>query len=490
MDEILLKDSEIVFEDLKIDNQTLRALNELGFEKTTEVQGKVIPYIIEGSDILVQAQTGSGKTAAFGIPIASMVETDENCVQALVITPTRELSIQTAKDIKNISKYKRIRELAIYGGQPIEQQLRQLKQRVHVVVGTPGRVLDHIKRGTLDLSGVKLIVIDEADRMFDMGFIEEAKKILESIPHDRQTLMFSATISEETKLFAEKYAQNPININTIQDNITVDTVKQYYFVLNENAKFKGLINIIEFEGLNLIGRTMIFCKTKKTVADLAKDLKAEGYDALSMHGEMEQKQRIEVIEKFKEGTLKFLICTDVAARGLNVDSVTHVINYDIPDLPENYVHRVGRTARAGASGTAFTFAASYEIEKLRKIEAYIKSKIIKSEVPKKDQKRELGDIELEELKNEEKTNIVKKKDTDGITRLHINLGKKDKVRAGDIVGAIAKNVDISADVIGVIDTYDYYSFIEVFTEYADKIISGMKDKKIKGKNVKIQKKSN
>ena len=383
------------FSDFKMDYELKQAIERMGFEKPTPIQDMAIPLALDGRDIIGQAQTGTGKTIAFGIPILNKLFLDDKSPQAVVICPTRELSIQVSKELKRLAQYyKGLKILAVYGGQPIGRQIRVLKKGVHVVVGTPGRIMDHIRKGTLDLLGVGTIVLDEADEMLDMGFKEDIEKILNNVPKQRQTLLFSATFSKDIKKLTKKYQNNPEYLKISKKELTVKEVEQYYYEAREKQKLDTLTTLMNVYDLNL---ALVFCNTKRRVDTLTKDLKSRGYSVGGIHGDMRQEDRDKVMNKFRNGDLNVLVATDVAARGINVPNVEAVFNYDLPRDNEVYVHRIGRTGRAGREGYAFTFVAGKEKYRIPDIEKYAKTKIVHQKVP--------SFKKMNEIKN----NIIKNK---------------------------------------------------------------------------------
>lgn len=336
-----MKDIVTLFGNISLSKKIAAAITEMGFEEPSPIQSQTIPLVLAGKDVLGQAQTGTGKTAAFGIPIMERI-TDVRQIQALVLTPTRELAIQVSEELAKIGKFKRIKTLPIYGGQAIERQIRTLKSGVQVVIGTPGRLLDHIRRNTIKLDHVKVLVLDEADEMLDMGFIDDLESILQHVPTERQTLLFSATMPSEIMTLANKYMKDRVTVTISKEQLTVPLIDQIYYETRD--KLDGLCRVLDSE---TIGRAIIFCRTKKGVDELVASLSARGYLSDGLHGDLSQAQRDRVMKKFRDGKLDILIATDVAARGLDIEHITHVINYDIPQDPESYVHRIGRTGRAG-----------------------------------------------------------------------------------------------------------------------------------------------
>ena len=380
------------FNELNLSREVLQAIEEMGFVNPSEVQEGTIPEILDGHDLLAQAQTGTGKTASFGIPMIEKIQ-DNNyeTLQGLVLVPTRELARQVSEELQKLSKHKTfIRVLAIYGGADMGKQLRELKRGASIVVGTPGRVMDHMKRKTLDLSSLKFLVLDEADEMFDMGFRDDMKTIIEKTNDDRQTLFFSATFDNEIKEFSKLYQNNPKKVIIEKKELTAEKIKQYYLELNRNMKTEILNRLIL---IHKPKKSIIFCNTKRMVENLEEEIAQKGYKVDSLHGDMRQSSRDNVMKKFRKGTIDVLIATDVAARGLDVSDIDIVFNYDLPQQAEYYVHRIGRTARAGKKGLSFTFVTSRDYPKFREIEKYANIKMERIDLPTK------GDLERESMEN-------------------------------------------------------------------------------------------
>ena len=360
------------FGDLPLGPEVMKGIEELGFTSLFPIQAQAIIPLLEGKDVIGQAQTGTGKTAAFGIPMVERLNPKINNVQGLVLEPTRELAIQVAKHISQLSKHATFKVLPIYGGEPIRKQIYALESGIHIVVGTPGRIIDHLKRGTLNLASVKIVVLDEADRMLDMGFIDDIEYILSKVPANRQTSLFSATIDQSVMNICHRYMKEPEKILVSKDEIALTQMEQYYMVVNPFNKFKILRNILDE---NHIEKAIIFCKTRKGTSILANRLRARGYDAKPLHAGFTQTQRDFVSNSFRKGKLKLLVATDVAARGLDIQGITHIINYDIPLDALVYFHRIGRTARMGLEGTAITLVGYGEIPELNRIRALTKTTI-------------------------------------------------------------------------------------------------------------------
>lgn len=526
---------------MNLSDDIQRGIQELGFEEMTPIQEQSIPVLLQGKDIIGQAQTGTGKTASFGIPILEMCDTTDNSIQALVLCPTRELSIQVAEEISKLGRFKKgLQVLPVYGGQPIERQLRALKKGVQIVIGTPGRVIDHIKRKTIRTDNIKMMVLDEADEMFDMGFRDDIELVMNTLPEERQTIFFSATMPQEIVRFASKYQENPEFIKVVHKELTVPKVEQCYFELKEHMKTEILSRLIDMYNPKL---TVVFCNTKKKVDELTAELQSRGYFADGLHGDLKQSQRDSVMGKFRKGTIDILVATDVAARGLDVDDVDLVINYDMPQDEEYYVHRIGRTARAGREGAAFSFVAGRDIYKLKDIQKYTKTKIERRDLPTlKDIEEKYTSSMLEKIKEEvdkgdlskyekivdsllqddytsfdiaaallkfymqenrleghKELDMVdyggklrssgdgsKKKGSGGMVRLYINLGKRKGASPRHILSALLQETNLSKHLIGNIDMYDKFTFVEVPHEYGEMVVDNLSDKRIKGTRVKVE----
>ena len=524
------------FEEMNLSDDIKRAVEAMGFEEASPIQSQAIPILMEGKDIIGQAQTGTGKTAAFGIPILEMINQKDNSVQALILCPTRELSIQVAQEITRLGKFKRaLNVLPIYGGQPIDRQIRALKKGVQIVVGTPGRVIDHINRRTLKLGNVKMMVLDEADEMFDMGFRDDIEFVMNKIDVNRQTIFFSATMPPEIRKFASKYQKDPEFIKVVHKEMTVPEVEQFYYELKSHMKTEILSRLIDIENPKL---TLVFCNTKRKVDELTGELQGRGYSVDGLHGDLKQNQRDNVMGKFRNGNIDILVATDVAARGLDVDEIDMVVNYDVPQDEEYYVHRIGRTARAGRAGRAVSFVSGREIYKLKDIQKFTKTKIERLDLPTlseiKDQYADSilikirEEIESEDLKkysvmldallqeeqnsfdiaaallklylkenkmmdNHQELDMVdtqkKFKTSSTTTRLHVNIGKNKGFSPRHLLSAIFQETGLSKKLIGNIDVFDSFTFMEVQSDYADTVIEGLTGKKLKGQKVRVERAS-
>ena len=371
--------NQILFADLDISSELLQAVTDMGFVSPSPIQAEAIPPILAGRDVIGQAQTGTGKTAAFGIPALDLIDVQDRSVQVLVLCPTRELAVQVSEEIRKLAKYKRgVRIEAIYGGDSIERQIRSLKTGVHIVIGTPGRVMDHMERNTLKLGNVKMMILDEADEMLDMGFREDIENILSDIPEERQTILFSATMSKQILQITQKFQKDPVLVKVVKKELTAVNIEQVYFEVKPKAKVEVMCRLIDMYDLKLL---LVFCNTKRKVDEIVEDLQGRGYQAEGLHGDLRQSQRTTVMGKFRSGTTSILVATDVAARGIDVEDVDAVINFDIPLDEEYYVHRIGRTGRAGKSGRAFSMVGRDEKYRFREIQAYTKVRVDKGVIP-------------------------------------------------------------------------------------------------------------
>ena len=555
------------FEELQLDDRIIRAITEMGFEEASPIQAQAIPVVLEGRDMIGQAQTGTGKTAAFGLPLLQKVDPKVKKLQAVVLLPTRELAIQVAEELRRFAKFMHgIKVLPVYGGQDIVRQIRALKDGTQIVVGTPGRVMDHMRRKTVKMDHVHTVVLDEADEMLNMGFLEDMETILSQLPEERQTLMFSATMPQAIADIAKKFQKDPVTVRVIKKELTVPKVTQYYYEVKPKNKVEVMCRLLDMYSPKL---SIIFCNTKRQVDELVQALQGRGYFAEGLHGDLKQVQRDRVMESFRNGRTDILIATDVAARGIDVGNVEAVFNYDIPQDDEYYVHRIGRTGRAGREGKAFSLVVGKEVYKLRDIQRYCKTKIIPQAIPSLNDITEikadkildqvqdiLNDADLTKI-----VNIIEKKlmeddytsldlaaallkmsmgddnediidnymparsldDLDSygrnsrgrdrgrnnsrrkgatdraavdyvlnggeerMARRFINIGKSQRVTPGDILGAVAGESGIPGRLVGSIDMYDGYTFVDVPAEYAEDVLNAMSHARIKGKHIHVEK---
>ncbi|MDO7906014.1 DEAD/DEAH box helicase [Paenibacillus sp. JX-17] len=366
------------FADFDLEPKVLQAITELGFEEATPIQAKSIPIALSGRDMIGQAQTGTGKTAAFGIPLINKIPKTDEKIRALIMAPTRELAIQVSEEIEKLSRFKGIRTLPIYGGQDIVRQIRALKRKPQVIIGTPGRLLDHINRKTIKLEDVQTVVLDEADEMLDMGFMEDIQSILKQVPDERQTLLFSATMPSNIQKLAQQFLRDPEHVSVIPKQVSAPSIDQAYIEVPERQKFEALSRLLDMESPEL---AIVFGRTKRRVDELSEALQKRGYSADGLHGDLSQNQRDTVMRKFRDGSIDVLVATDVAARGLDVSGVTHVVNFDLPQDPESYVHRIGRTGRAGKEGAAWSFVTPREMDHLHFIERVTRHRIPRKPLP-------------------------------------------------------------------------------------------------------------
>lgn len=476
---------EVLFDDFNLSKEIKKAVNLLGYTMPTKVQREVIPYGLQNKDLLVQSQTGSGKTAAFAIPICENIDWLENKPQALILTPTRELAIQVKEDFFHIGRLKRIKVSVLYGRASFDAQASELRQKTHIVVGTPGRVMDHILRGTLDLDNLKYLVLDEADEMLSMGFREQMEAILKAVPKKRVTMLFSATMEESIVELGKAHMNHPISIHIEPENVTVNQIEQKLYHVDEKDKFQLFKDITIHENPD---SCIVFCNTKDQVDNLYYKLKKLTYPCDRIHGGMEQRDRVKVMNQFKQGEFRYLIATEVAARGIDVDGITHVINYEVPRLKENYIHRIGRTGRADQTGIAITLVDKKEEKRIGLIEEYIGREIPEGDLPNKEELQ----VKLEAFKLKLTNKPIPKKEkgvkvNSGITRIMINAGKKAKIRPVDIVGTICNIPGMNAEDIGIIQIKDNLSEVEVLNHKGQLVYQELQNKSLKGKVRKVRK---
>ncbi len=515
------------FNDFPLDKRILQAIHDMGFEEPSPVQKATIPHILQGKDVIGQAQTGTGKTAAFGIPIIERI-TSENYVQAIVLTPTRELAIQVSGEIRRIAKYKKVRTLPIYGGQSIGHQIRALKQGVQVVIGTPGRVLDHLQRKTLKLNQVKMLVLDEADEMLDMGFVDDIETIIRHMKRDRQTLLFSATMPPEIRKLASKYMNSPEEVAINRTKVAAPSIEQVYYKVFDRTKLDSLCRILDSEDIDL---GIVFCRTKRGVDELTDALHERGYMADGLHGDLTQVQRDKVMKAFRDSTIELLVATDVAARGIDVSNVSHVINYDIPQDPESYVHRIGRTGRAGRTGIAMTLVTPREMKQLRTIEKIAKTSITPRNLPSfeevAERQQEVWKQQLYPLLSDEKKQQVIFQDivqeladeypiekiaaaalqvafgqhsgteeevydfgetgaSKGMVRFFMNVGKNVNIEPKGLAQDISELAGIPIQSVGRIDVFDRFTFLEVPQDTAPFVYEALRQSRINGARVNLE----
>lgn len=535
------------FDEINVSEDIRRAVSDMGFVEMTPIQEESIPVVMEGRDIIGQAQTGTGKTCAYGIPAIEMTDPYSKSPQVLVLCPTRELASQVAEEMRKLTRYTQsIRILAIYGGQNIEYQIMALKKKPQIIIGTPGRIMDHMRRRTLKLHDLKMLVLDEADEMLNMGFREDIDTILEDIPDERQIMLFSATMPDEIKEIAKAYQHDPKYIHIASENMTADLTEQCYIEVREDSKAELLCRLIDVNGYKL---SLVFCNTKRKVDQVMSVLSDRGYAADALHGDMLQKERERVMNKFRRGITQVLAATDIAARGIDVSGVQAVFNYDIPEDPEQYVHRIGRTGRAGNTGKAYSFVFGREMYKLRDIMRYTGSDISREYPPKISEvhaarmnaaKEKIADMvidgsaekyisfidEIEELvrsKSEKDTVSELEKDTVVRTRiaaalfseafseiddrnyqiadfdeeyfsydkldmkrLFVNAGRKDDIKEKDIVKLIASHTSLPGRMIGTIELHGNFSFVDIPKAYVDEVLDNIQRIMLKGRGISVE----
>lgn len=462
--------------------EIVEALTLLGYTEPTKIQSDVIPLALAGKDIVAKSQTGTGKTAAFAIPICDRIRWEENRPQALVLEPTRELAVQVRDEIFHIGRKKRIKVPAVFGGFPIDKQIQTLRQKSHIVVGTPGRVMDHIRRESLKLNEVEYLVIDEADLMLDMGFLEDVKQIISMLPATRQILLFSATLKESVKNLIEEYMTDAVSVIHESDTETVTKIEQIIYEMEADDKYSVFVNVLMQENPE---SCMIFCGTREMVNVLYQKLKRDQIRCGMIHGEMEQRDRLRTIEQFRTGQLRCLIATDVASRGVDFENLTHVLNYDFPTGKETYVHRIGRTGRNGKTGKAISLVSPSDESMRRQVEGYIGMTISVRPCPLRS---ELNTAAFWE--SQRKRPVLKARKgaalNRAITRLTIGGGRKSKMRAVDIVGTICSIETIQPEDIGIIDVRDSVTYVEILNGKGTLVLEALQDKPIKGKLRKVR----
>lgn len=522
----------MLFSELGLSPEILSAVSDMGFSETTEIQEKAIPIMLEGKDLIGKSNTGTGKTAAFGIPLIQKLPENTKEPYALILCPTRELAMQACDELKKFSKYKKnVFPAAIYGGASMDRQIAELRRGANIIVGTPGRVMDHIKRKTLKLENIKTVVLDEADEMLNMGFREDIEKILEFVPSERQTVLFSATMPPAILAITDKFQKNPVLIKIQNKTRTVESIEQYYFDVPMGRKTDALKLLLFAYEPKL---SMVFCNTKKMVDELSEALVSSGFKAASLHGDMKQQSRTQVLNAFKSGRINLLIATDVAARGIDVNNVDMVFNYDIPDDNEYYIHRIGRTGRAGKAGVAYTLISGRrQLYALKDIASFTKAEIERKALPdrneilKKKAERTslkikaaidenkypeskasldllmsegysaqdiaialLGMRSAKEMKNVPEFSLAVPKEFDGrkipMQKIEISVGRKQKIAPNFILASLAENTGISGKSFGKIDIYDNFTTVEVPKSETDEIINKMNSSKINGVKVTVK----
>lgn len=519
--------NSITFEQLGLSEPILKSLKSMGFEAPTGIQEQCIPHIIEGKDVVGQAQTGTGKTAAFGIPLLQTINTSSNDIQALIQCPTRELAIQVTGELMKIGQYiPHLHVVPVYGGQPIGRQLASLKRGAQIIVGTPGRTIDHIKRGTIKLDNLQMLIFDEADEMLNMGFREDMEEILTHVKHDIQTVMFSATVPPFIRDIMKRFMKDPVNITIDRKQITAPKIEQWVVEVRDSIRTEAITRFMDVYNFKL---GIVFCNTKIATESVARELQARGYSSEVLNGDLNQTQRDKVMSGFRTGQIDLLVATDVAARGIDVEDVDVIFNYEIPSDPEYYVHRIGRTGRAGKTGTSITFSSPNKIRRLKFIENQIKQKLKVAPMPSLNdvkesriavQLKEVRDTleagglrpyieqlepfaesgfsaieiaaallklraDLKDLEERENAKVERKANDSEMVTLKIDIGRQDNIKKGDLVGAIAGESGISSDLIGHINVLKYESFVDIQGSVADKVIDAVSRSHIKGKKVRI-----
>ena len=475
------------FEKFNLDKNIIKSLNNMKYEEPSKVQKEVIPFLLNGKDIIVKSKTGSGKTASFAIPMVEKVDVDNNCLQGLIIAPTRELALQIKEEIQNIGRIKKVRCSAIFGKQPLKEQVAELKQRVHIVVGTPGRIIDHIGRGTIDLSNIKFFIIDEADKMLNKGFVDDMEFIMAKLPQNTSKGMFSATIDDNINSVCEKYMKDIIRIEIKdEDKHIKKQISEFFIKSEEENKYDLLKSIIYKECPHSV---IVFANTRDKVDEIYKSMKKDKFTVGVIHGDMSQDKRLFIIKDFKENKFNILVSSDITSRGIHVDDVSLVINYEVPRDKENYVHRIGRTGRVDKLGKAITIVSTKEEKYLREIEEYTKNQI--EEINEIDE-REVNEgknkfkILQENLLKNRKSNINKKENQE-VTKIYLNVGKKKKIRVIDIVGAFSNIEGINNEDIGVIEVKDTCSYVDILNYKGENFLKNNKTIIIKKKQVKVKK---
>jgi len=525
--------SSTVFSGLNLSKPVLDAVSDMGFEAPTAIQERCITPLMQGRDLVGQAQTGTGKTAAFGIPLVEKVDIQNKSVQALIQCPTRELAIQVTGELLKLGKHiGGLRVVPVYGGQPINRQLKALKRGPQIVVGTPGRTIDHLQRGTLQIGGLKMLVFDEADEMLNMGFREDMEKILSYTNGPIQKIMFSATVPGAIRQIMNRYMQDPVTVTVEREVVTAPNIDQYAVEVRDSVRTEAVCRFMDINDYQL---ALVFCNTKRKTESVAGELQSRGFASDYINGDLNQNQRDRVMEKFRKGRIDILVATDVAARGIDVVNIDVVFNYDVPQDPEYYVHRIGRTGRAGNTGRAITFFTRRKIKQMRTIEKQIKQRLERLEMPSTAEVRasrlsghldrvvetlEQGGLrpyieQIEGLSDDRFTTIETAAallklysenynrtedpatveiadahdhaagtyDDSSMIRLHFNIGKKNKVYPGDLVGAIAGETGIPGKVIGNIDIHKFHSFVDIPGKYVPQVVSVMNNNSVKGRKV-------
>ena len=476
------------FEEFNLDKNIIKSLKNIKYEIPSKVQNKVIPELLNNKDIIVKSKTGSGKTASFAIPLCEKVDINNNSVQGLIIAPTRELALQIKEEVQNIGRIKKVRCSAIFGKQPLKEQVAELKQRVHIVVATPGRIIDHIGRGTIDLSNIKFFIIDEADKMLNKGFVDDMESIMTKLPQNACKGMFSATIDDNINSVCEKYMKDIIRIEIKdEDKHIKKQISEFFIKSEEENKYDLLKSIIYKECPHSV---IVFANTRDKVDEIYKSMKKDKFTVGVIHGDMSQDKRLFIIKDFKENKFNILVSSDITSRGIHVDDVSLVINYEVPRDKENYVHRIGRTGRVDKLGKAITIVSTKEEKYLREIEEYTKNQI--EEISSIDE-REVSEgrdkfkiLQENLLKNRRLNTSKNEKENQEVTKIYLNVGKKKKIRVIDIVGAFSNIEGINNEDIGVIEVKDTCSYVDILNYKGENFLKNNKTIIIKKKQVKVK----
>lgn len=470
------------FCEYSLSGEIIEALTLLGYTEPTEIQKEVIPLALEGKDIVAKSQTGTGKTAAFAIPICEKVCWEENSPQALILEPTRELAVQVSDEVFYIGRKKRLKVPAVFGGFPIDKQIQTLRQKSHIIVGTPGRIMDHIRRDSMKLQRIEYLVIDEADLMLDMGFLEDVKQIISLLPTKKQILLFSATLEEAVQNLIAEYMTDAVPVIQEGETETVADIEHILYETESEDKYDTFVNVLKKENPE---SCMIFCGTREMVNVLYQKLKRDRIPCGMIHGELEQRERLKAIDEFRTGKIHYLIATDVASRGIDFENMTHVINYDFPTGKETYVHRVGRTGRNGKSGKAISLVSQADKKMKQMVEEYIGILLPIQNSPIISEAQQKAFLERQRKKTAPKTRKGAALNN-AITRLSIGGGRKSKMRAADIVGTICSIDTITPEDIGIIDVRDSLTYVEIINGKGKKVLEALQEKSIKGKVRKVR----
>ncbi len=466
------------FHDIGLKPEIVQALDELGIEEPTAIQDQAIPELLGGHDVIGQAQTGTGKTAAFGLPLLQYLDPDDDSTQAIVLTPTRELCIQVTQALRSYAEHLDVNVVAVFGGTSVRDQAARVRYGAHVVVATVGRMMDLTSRGSLNLTAARYVVLDEADEMLDLGFIEDVEKILRMCPNGRQTMLFSATMPPPIARLAETYMYDPTTISITPKQLTVDAIEQAFVAVDQKEKVEKLVEVLRAEEPE---QAIVFCRTKIGTARLDKRLRDKGFPCKALHGDMSQGQRDGVMISFKEHQSPLLVATDVAARGLDIEHVTHVINFDLPNNTEIYVHRIGRTGRVGRTGRAITFVTPKERGEIERIENEAKTSIGEWERP---------DERIEHAPRPRRRDHSKEKaahngDSER-TKLFLNRGSRSGLEEEDVEWALVEGAVIPEDSIHDIRVLERFTFVDLDTDHAEQVLERLNDTKLKGKQVRVE----